>query len=98
MHERSRRVSKQHERVAEITAGLVDHPTDAEPRYEAGKIMVELGMKEEGEAWLKSALQVQPGHQAARELLSRDDGTKDQPSKGVSQENVRSPVRETTSK
>ena len=43
-------------------------------RYEAGKIMMDLGLKDEGADWLRTALKIQPGHQLAREALAAHDG------------------------
>ena len=68
-NERSKLVRAKQNRVDEIARGLVDHPGSADLRYEAGTILMDLGMKEDGAAWLRTALQMQPDHAAAREAL-----------------------------
>ena len=74
---RSRELLKQSEqirsqslRVDEITQQLLKTPNDADLRYEAGKIMMDLGMKTEGANWLRTAIQIEPNHRLARETLS----------------------------
>ena len=67
--ERSKQVRSQRERVEEIARILVDRPGNADLRYEAGKILMNMGMKEDGAAWLQTALQMQPTHPQAREAL-----------------------------
>ena len=67
--ERSKQVRSQRERVEEIARVLVDRPGNADLRYEAGKILIDMGMKEDGAAWLQTALQMQPTHPQAREAL-----------------------------
>ena len=59
----------------EITQQLLKTPNDANLRYEAGKIMMDLGMKEEGANWLRTALKIQPWHQQAKEALAAHDET-----------------------
>ena len=54
------------EKIARI---LVDRPGNADLRYEAGKIFMDMGMKEDGAAWLQTVLQMQPNHPQARETL-----------------------------
>lgn len=68
--EQSKRIRAQQDRVEEITRQLLQTPNDANLRYEAGKIMMELGMQDEGADWLRTALRIQPGHQLAREALA----------------------------
>lgn len=67
--ERSKHVRDQKNRIEEIVRSLVDQPGSADLRYEAGKIMMDLGMKDDGAAWLRTALVMQPDHKAAREAL-----------------------------
>jgi len=67
--ERSRKVRSQRDRIEEIARILVDQPGSAELRYEAGKILMDLGMKDDGAAWLKTALKMQPNHEAARAAI-----------------------------
>lgn len=64
--ERSREVRTQRDRIEEIARTLVDQPGNAELRYEAGRILMDIGMKDDGLAWLKTALKLQPSHQASR--------------------------------
>ncbi|MEK6257573.1 MAG: tetratricopeptide repeat protein [Planctomycetota bacterium] len=71
----SKQIRAQQDRVDEITRQLLKTPNDANLRYEAGKIMMDLGMKDEGADWLRTALQIQPGHELAREALAAHDGT-----------------------
>ncbi len=68
--EQSKRIRAQQDRVEEITRQLLKTPNDADLRYEAGKIMMDLGMQDEGADWLRTALRIQPGHQLAREALA----------------------------
>ena len=67
--ERSRKVRAQRDRIEEIARILVDQPGSAELRYEAGKILMDLGMKDDGAAWLQTALKMQPNHEAARSAI-----------------------------
>jgi tetratricopeptide (TPR) repeat protein len=67
--ERSERIRSQSLRVEEITHQLLKTPRNADLRYEAGKIMMDLGMKKDGAGWLQTAIQIQPDHQLAREAL-----------------------------
>lgn len=73
LFEISKRIRARQDRVEEITAQLLKTPNDADLRYEAGKIMMDLGMKNEGADWLRTALKIQPGHQLAREALAAHD-------------------------
>ena len=68
--EQSERVRSQSLRVDEITLQLLKTPNDADLRFEAGKIMMDLGMKEEGAGWLRTAIQIQPTHRLALEALA----------------------------
>ena len=70
LFEQSQQIRAQQDRVEEITRQLLKTPNDADLRYEAGKIMMDLGMNDEGADWLRTALQIQPGHQLAREALA----------------------------
>ena len=74
LFEQSQRIRAQQERVEEITRQLLQTPNDANLRYEAGKIMMDLGLHDEGADWLRTALKIQPGHQLAREALAVHDG------------------------
>ncbi len=74
LFEQSRQIRAQQDRVGEITRELLKRPNDADLRYEAGKIMMELGLKNEGADWLRAALKIQPGHQLARAALAADEG------------------------
>ena len=74
LFEQSKQIRAQQDRVEEITRQLLKTPNDADLRYEAGKIMMDLGMQDEGADWLRTALQIQPGHQLAREALAAHDG------------------------
>lgn len=67
--DRSRRIRAQRDRIEEIARILVDQPGSAELRYEAGKILMDLGMKDDGVAWLQTALKMQPNHSAARDAI-----------------------------
>lgn len=68
--EQSEEIRAKSNRVEEITGQLLKAPNDADLRYEAGKIMMDLGMKDEGANWLRTAIQIDPNHQLARDLLS----------------------------
>lgn len=69
----SKKIRARQDRVEEITRQLLKTPNDADLRYEAGKIMMDLGLKDEGADWLRTALKIQPGHQLAREALAAHD-------------------------
>lgn len=68
--EQSVRIRSQSLRVEEITQQLLKTPINADLRYEAGKIMMELGLKKEGAGWLQTAIQIQPDHRLALEALA----------------------------
>ncbi len=68
--EQSERIRSQSLRVEEITQQLLKTPNNADLRYEAGRIMMDLGMKKEGAGWLQTAIQIQPNHRLAREALA----------------------------
>lgn len=70
MLKQSERIRSQGLRVDEITQQLLKTPNNADLRYEAGKIMMDLGMKEEGAGWLRTAIQIQPTHRLAQEALA----------------------------
>lgn len=74
LFEQSKQIRAQQDRVEEITRQLLKAPNDADLRYEAGKIMMDLGMQDAGADWLRTALQIQPGHQLAREALAAHEG------------------------
>jgi len=68
---RSKLVKKHRDRIEEIARILVDRPASADLRFEAGKILMDLGMKEDGAAWLQTALLMRPDHAAALEALAQ---------------------------
>ena len=74
LSEQSKHIRARQDRVEEITRQLLKTPNDANLRYEAGKIMMDLGLRDEGADWLRTALKIQPGHQLAREALAAHDG------------------------
>jgi tetratricopeptide (TPR) repeat protein len=67
--ERSKRVRSQRDRIDEIARILIDQPGSADLRYEAGKILMDLGMQEDGVAWLQTAIKMQPNHSSARDAI-----------------------------
>ena len=60
----------QQDRMTEITKRVTDSPDDADLRYEAGSILVDLGLKRESVGWLLSAVKCDPNHRKAHQLLS----------------------------
>ena len=72
--EQSRQIRVRQDRVEEITRQLLKTPNDADLRYEAGKIMMDLGLQDEGADWLRTALKIQPDHQLAKEALAAHAG------------------------
>lgn len=61
----------------ELLERLKKNPADVEARYELGRIFREHISEGQGEAWLRSVLQYDPSHAAAKrelELLRRDNG------------------------
>ncbi len=82
LFEQSKQIRARQDRVGEITRQLLKTPNDADLRYEAGKIMMDLGLKNEGADWLRTVLKIQPGHQLAREALAAHDGAAQPESRG----------------
>ncbi len=68
--EQSERIRNLSLRVEEITQQLLKTPNNADLRYEAGKIMMDLGLKKEGAGWLQTVIQIQPDHRLALEALA----------------------------
>jgi len=68
--EQSEEIRAKSNRVEEITGQLLKVPNDADLRCEVGQIMMDLGMKDEGANWLRTAIRIDPNHQLARDLLS----------------------------
>ena len=57
-------------RHAEIARELVSQPDRPDLRWEAGKLLVEQGLKQQGAAWIMTALQSDPAHRPSHEALS----------------------------
>jgi len=68
--ERSRVLGEQFNRLTTITSELVNHPENADLRWEAGRILTEHGMSAEGAAWMATALIYDPDHKATHESLA----------------------------
>jgi tetratricopeptide (TPR) repeat protein len=58
------------QRADQLSIKVADEPDNAELRYEIGKIYLQYAVPERGVNWLKSALNCDPGHQAARTALT----------------------------
>jgi len=68
--DRVRQIKDGNKRLDKITQSLLDRPHDAELRFEAGSIQLELGRQDEGIGWLLSALENDPTHEKSYELLA----------------------------
>ena len=68
--DRVRQIRDGNDRHEEITQSLLDRPHDAELRFEAGSIQLELGRQNEGVGWLLSALECDPTHEKSHEMLA----------------------------
>jgi tetratricopeptide (TPR) repeat protein len=62
-------IRQQYERLASITEKLFDTPGDADLRFQAGVILIQQGMIEEGLGWMRTALKCDPHHTATNEYL-----------------------------
>jgi tetratricopeptide (TPR) repeat protein len=57
-------------RLSEITQAVLQDSLNADLRYEAGMILVAEGLKSEGAAWLKTAVECDPTHVKAHAALA----------------------------
>jgi tetratricopeptide (TPR) repeat protein len=57
-------------RLAEVTRLVCENPRDPELRYEAGMLLTREGLKMEGAAWFRTALECDPGHQKSHAALA----------------------------
>jgi tetratricopeptide (TPR) repeat protein len=69
--EQSRQLTEQFARLTNITAELVNHPENADLRWEAGQILMDRGLHTEGAGWMATALIYQPDHQKTHASLAR---------------------------
>jgi predicted Zn-dependent protease len=69
--ERVERIRADLQRVAELRQKVAASPRDPSLRCEVGQIFLRNGQAEAGLRWLHSALELEPGHAAAREALAR---------------------------
>lgn len=68
--DKGQRLNEQYVRLAEITRRLITSPADAEMRFEAGEILIEQGLEDEGAAWLQTALLHDPAHDGTHRALA----------------------------
>jgi tetratricopeptide (TPR) repeat protein len=68
--EQSRQLTEQFARLTQITAELVNHPENADLRWEAGQILMDRGLHIEGAGWMATALIYQPDHQKTHASLA----------------------------
>jgi tetratricopeptide (TPR) repeat protein len=57
-------------RLDELSRKVMEHPRDADMRYEMGVIFLRNGREAEGVAWLTTALQVDPKHSPSHQALA----------------------------
>lgn len=67
---KGRQIERRFGRLTEITRELVKSPRNVALRLEAGKILMQQGMKREGAAWIGTVLMIDPHHRAARLALA----------------------------
>jgi tetratricopeptide (TPR) repeat protein len=67
---RAEEIREQQERMKLLRRRLIDAPNDADLRCEAGEILFGQGLTVEGAAWLNTALECDPGHHKAHQLLA----------------------------
>lgn len=68
---KSRTLQQQFSRMTDVTRELVSHPERADLRCEAGQIMMDQGLWDEGAAWMSTVLIYDPRHQKAHAALAR---------------------------
>ncbi|MCI0359913.1 MAG: tetratricopeptide repeat protein [Planctomycetaceae bacterium] len=66
----ARELTDQHTRLVSVTRRIATEPNNADLRCEAGLILMKQGLLPAGAAWLKSAVQIDPNHQAAHRGLA----------------------------
>ena len=66
----ARRIYAQYGRLSEVTQALIRKPDDADLRWQAGRILLELGLSREGAAWMATALLVDPNHHPTHQSLA----------------------------
>jgi tetratricopeptide (TPR) repeat protein len=67
---RSERVKTWFNRLTDATTRMFDVPHDAEPRYQAGVVFVEMGMEEEALRWFLAGLKEDPKHKPTNNALA----------------------------
>lgn len=66
----SRRITEKMGRLSTITSELINHPENAELRWEAGRILMDQGLFSDGAAWMSTALLYDPAHQKTHHDLA----------------------------
>ncbi len=69
-HETSQQLHAQFGRLSDIMRELLTSTQAPDLRWEAGKILLELGLEREGVAWLQTALHEDPSHQPTQQTLA----------------------------
>jgi tetratricopeptide (TPR) repeat protein len=69
-HETSQQLYAQFGRLSDIMRELLTSTQAPDLRWEAGKILLELGLEREGVAWLETALHEDPSHQPTQQTLA----------------------------
>jgi tetratricopeptide (TPR) repeat protein len=63
-------IERELRRMEELTKQIIQSPTDAALRSEAGTLLLRLGQEQQGVRWLMSALLLDPHHEPARKALA----------------------------
>jgi tetratricopeptide (TPR) repeat protein len=71
--ERGKEIQRDREQLHSLHEKIARQPADVELRYQAGRICLRNGQKQEGRRWLLSALRLDPKHQPTQQAL-RDSG------------------------
>ncbi len=69
--QRARDTSDRHARLTRTCGKAVEDPENADLRCEAGLILMEQGFWLEGADWIRTAIEIDPGHSAAHEGMAK---------------------------
>lgn len=67
----SERIESQNARLADLARQIIQRPSDADLRCQAGQLLLDLGRSQEARVWLASALYYDANHKAARRALKQ---------------------------
>ena len=67
-------------RLEQLIRQVLSEPQNAELRFQIGRTLLRYGSPEDGARWLRTVLEIDPGHQGARQLLAAYEAAERPPS------------------